>query len=91
MMEESIRVRVIVEVNQFNLIMHWHVMLHLCNRIVWLYTSNVISGPLTYSDNGGPTTVVGVVSWGIGCAQKGRPGVYSRVTSVLGWINNNLN
>lgn len=48
-------------------------------------------GPLTYSDNGGPTTVVGVVSWGIGCAQKGQPGVYARVTSVLGWITSNMN
>jgi len=48
-------------------------------------------GPLTYRDNKGRTTVVGVVSWGIGCAQKGRPGVYSRVTSVLRWIKNNMN
>ena len=58
-----------------------------CNNID-LYTN---IGPLTYSENGGPTTVVGVVSWGIGCAQRGHPGVYSRVTSVLGWIKDNMN
>jgi len=52
---------------------------------------NDSGGPLTYSANGGPTTVVGVVSWGIGCAQKGRPGVYARVTSVMGWIKSNMN
>ena len=58
-----------------------------CNNID-LYTN---IGPLTYAENGGPTTVVGVVSWGIGCAQRGRPGVYSKVTSVLGWIKDNMN
>ena len=42
-------------------------------------------GPLTYEDNG-RTTLVGVVSFGIGCAQKDFPGVYSRVPSVLEWI-----
>lgn len=41
-------------------------------------------------DSGGPLvnkdTLVGVVSWGYGCAVPNYPGVYSRVSSVRDWI-----
>jgi len=34
----------------------------------------------------GKDVVVGVTSWGIGCAQFPYPGVYARVTSAKSWI-----
>lgn len=52
-------------------------------------------------DSGGPLVLlggraplryhqIGIVSFGMDCAMKGYPGVYARVTSYLGWINENL-
>lgn len=46
-------------------------------------------------DSGGPFVVpngdhweqVGVVSWGIGCGKDIYPGVYTRVTHMMDWIN----
>ena len=48
-----------------------------------------ISGPLTYNDNG-RAVLVGVVSWGRGCALATHPGVYARVSEVIPWINAQL-
>lgn len=43
-------------------------------------------------DSGGPlvigNTLVGVVSWGIGCAREEYPGVNARVSAVSSWIDN---
>lgn len=46
-------------------------------------------------DSGGPLVyltsskwyLTGVVSWGVGCARKGMPGVYSNVEEMMNWIN----
>ena len=43
-------------------------------------------GPLTYRDTNGVHTLVGLVSWGVGCARDGVPGVYTRLTFMMEWI-----
>jgi len=46
-------------------------------------------GPLAVKENG-KHTVVGVVSYGRGCATPGYAGVYARVTSYNSWIRSNI-
>ncbi|PXF45846.1 Serine protease 30 [Gracilariopsis chorda] len=43
-------------------------------------------GPLTTFDENGNVVQVGVVSFGIGCAKAGFPGVYTRLSSFEAWM-----
>ncbi|KAG5286018.1 hypothetical protein AALO_G00010070 [Alosa alosa] len=44
-------------------------------------------GPLIYQDRmSGRFQLYGITSWGDGCGEKGKPGVYTRVTAFSDWI-----
>jgi len=46
-------------------------------------------GPLTWRDPQGKWNVIGVVSWGYGCADSRFPGVYAEVFKVVDWVKSN--
>lgn len=47
-------------------------------------------GPLFVDDNG-TDKLIGLVSWGIGCANQESPGVYAEVSAFLSWIDDRQN
>jgi len=47
-------------------------------------------GPLVCEDSDGTWSVYGATSWGMGCADKGYPGIWARVHEVLGWIQDTM-
>jgi len=48
-------------------------------------------GPLVWKHPSNTYIQIGVVSWGIGCAAKRYPGVYTRVNKYLPWIESRTN
>ncbi|NXA74918.1 TMPS6 protease, partial [Thryothorus ludovicianus] len=47
-------------------------------------------GPLACKEPSGRWFLAGLVSWGMGCARANRYGVYTRITQVLGWMNQTM-
>lgn len=48
-------------------------------------------GPLVVKSQNGRYMLAGVISWGIGCGDRNRPGVYTRITEFKSWIKRNTN
>lgn len=67
------------------------------NRPSPIYNSNICAyargRDSCQGDSGGPLAsggrLIGIVSWGVGCARQGLPGVYTKVSSYIGWIQRN--
>ena len=47
-------------------------------------------GPLVCQDSQDAPCLAGVVSWGVGCATEGIPGVYTNVSKYTTWISNHM-
>uniref|UniRef100_A0A8C6TXQ9 Serine protease 56 n=1 Tax=Neogobius melanostomus TaxID=47308 RepID=A0A8C6TXQ9_9GOBI len=48
-------------------------------------------GPLIYQDRiSGRFQLHGITSWGDGCGEKGKPGVYTRVSAFSDWIQTEI-
>ena len=56
--------------------------------ITFLFFS--FQGPLVIRNSKGKAKVVGITSWGFGCASPVYPGVYTNVAKYFDWIKNKI-
>ncbi|WP_395239518.1 trypsin-like serine protease, partial [Salmonella sp. s54412] len=47
-------------------------------------------GPLVCKSKDGSWQLIGIVSWGIGCARKNQYGIYSEVQVLRSWITKTI-
>jgi len=45
-------------------------------------------GPMVVKGKDGRWQLAGIISWGIGCGDRNRPGVYTRISEFRSWIRN---
>ncbi|KAM0734717.1 Clotting factor G beta subunit [Formica fusca] len=70
---------------------------HVTESMICAYSDNKDAcqgdsgGPLLYEKMYGKYEIIGIVSWGIGCADPGIPGIYVKNTDYLNWIKYHSN
>lgn len=66
-----------------NLFLFYNLLIH------FIYQQGDSGGPLIAERIDKKYELIGVVSWGNGCAREGYPGVYTRVTKFIDWLKTN--
>lgn len=47
-------------------------------------------GPLVCEEGNAELTLRGVISWGSGCGDRNKPGVYTDVANYMAWIEEHI-
>ena len=54
------------------------------------YQVSIKLGPIVKENSNGKAEVIGITSWGYGCAQDPFPGVYTNVAAFNNWIDDTI-